>query len=229
MTRNLPLVLFATVALLTISHAYAQPANDSGTTRPLYTAKQRVVYTDGNSSRLMRGDPEEHASRYVNTALPVLLQEGWRISSVTPASNGSSHEGKTIVVLEIEAFPYDRTITVFEGGQETFPDTGIGVRIERQKQGRGPGMVTNPVPGRDTRDTFQLHITGDGTCKHMTPDELRRPRKLDVGYFIQIVGETTDNELQGFKFRLCTDANRMEPIHKHQVPAERLPDPKRRH
>jgi hypothetical protein len=92
------------VALLLVFAANRAIAEDEPAAK--YTAKQRVVYTDGVESRLMKGDPAEDEDCYSKgQALPMLLLEGWKIVSVTPASSANTVQGKTLVVLEIPARP----------------------------------------------------------------------------------------------------------------------------
>jgi hypothetical protein len=70
----------------------------------------RVVYTNGQSSFLMEGDPDKDEERYfflrnqsrVGAALPQLLAEGWVVTSVTSLprqARGEDDWGCALVVL----------------------------------------------------------------------------------------------------------------------------------
>jgi hypothetical protein len=77
-------------------------------------APQRVVLTSGQASYLLYGDPEcdTQSERYMfvrpdgerrGNALPKLLEEGWRIvsiSNVTPTQLPEGRWGAALVVLE---------------------------------------------------------------------------------------------------------------------------------
>lgn len=95
--------LIALVAVVSLVSLVAAGYSSAQEDNPVdaYNADQRVIYTDGVASWLMTGDPGREVDRYSKgQALPMLLVDGWKIASVTPAMNAKVGEGKTLIVLE---------------------------------------------------------------------------------------------------------------------------------
>ena len=183
-------------------------------------AKQRVVYTDGVESWLMAGDPEQNAVRYSQgRALPTLLSEGWKIVSVTGASNANTGKGKTLIVLDISVIPYDQELTIMEGEQARFPCTSITVSFsrtelrepnpnynpnERAPDPRGPYLRKGAVTVQVLFDDKQLERTGE-TLPVNKPWSLDEPWNLKNGYSLQVVNKTVSDEMLSLTFRLYSN------------------------
>jgi hypothetical protein len=187
-------------SLFLFTDVSAASNSDDKVTSPsvgLYQAKQRVVFTDGCSSFLMIGDPEQNAVRYPRgQVLPELLKEGWKIVSVTPAANASIQGGKSFMVLEIPILPYDNTLNVWEGDEEVFPGTGVMVALSHNNP---PGPL---LP-------MKVVISFDSEKVELCVGDLRKPRFLKNGYYIQSVDWAIEDEMIAIKFRLCTDMSKM--------------------
>lgn len=184
-----------------------------------YNAKQRVVYTEGDKSMLMIGDPEKNHDRYANgQALPTLLFEGWKIVSVTPAPNSSSESGKTIIVLEIPVPPYDRVELLWLSERVHFPKTDIAMlltsrKIKRKIPKRKPNEPVARDPSKLTSDLVLQVFIKDKLFKEKKWKFYNEIKKLkeslvkDVwvlgnGYSIQIVDLWFGNEMIRFTVRL---------------------------
>jgi len=179
---------------------------------PIYTAKQRVVYTDGRESWLMNGDPEQASARYSGgSALPVLLTEGWRVASVTPASNAEAGHGKTLVVLEITVPPYNHQLTIPESDKRLFPRTRITVGIVREKTSvPNPNWNPNariPDPSGPTLQGSRIVVKVSDGDKQLKRYEMKTSDIWDLknGYSLQIVKIVLKNEMHYFTIRLFSN------------------------
>jgi len=190
-------------------------ANDSiseDTNDRMYNANQRVVYTNGVESYLMKGDPEQRAERYSEgRVLPMLLLEGWRIVSVTPASNAESGPGKTLVVLEIPVPPYDHQLTIREGEQAHFPGTNILVAVGRKKVRRpNPDFNPNaepPDPGGPFITEHAIFVSVFWANERLEQRGILLNKVWDLknGYSLQVVNSRIVNEIMSLTIRLFSN------------------------